>query len=336
MFRLVLRLGVVLCVGMVVALVAARLLGERRERDWLTFHAASSILPDIYVVDIPLQFKLNVSRLRLPDENCHAKNPAWSNDGRLAFVWLCYLRGSVEILDFNTGRFSQIVESSDDYWWPGWSAANQLAFIVQHMLNSDLHVIDSQSGTVNVIYEGGSIGGFAWSPDGRLAFTAAQSPSYIYELFIREADGTLSKETQPLQGMTLIGWSSDEAYLAYSYAGTRGFIHIFDVAARQVIHTLPLAESTYPIMWSPDDQIVLVDDTSMRRILLLNPTTGKTQPLIDRAGLIFDYPSWSPDGRLALIADQNGLSSVYVLDNGVMTNVTGKLDVEYAPIVWAR
>lgn len=340
------RVWVIVCVAAVMLIVSARVLGEQRPRDWIAFLVAPVLDRSLYVVDVALNFRLNVSQIS--DPTCSESHPTWSHDGRLAFIRHCDDTVDITIVDFVSGQISHFAENASFvlYGSPSWSSDGQIVFVVQesrYVNQSEVRVGDPRSGWINVVHRTPASTEPQWSNDGRLAFAAPMSLGNLNTkiLFIRDVDGTVNRVTPPLSGLDLIGWSMDGARLAYAYGRRQGgaFIDVLDVSAGDVIAVVPFDGSLNPIGWSPDGRLTLTDQSSgSREIVAIDLRSGEKAQLTNGTQIFENFPQWSSDGQLTFLAyNRDGRLGVYINQaNGQPVQVSGHLEVIAFPPVRTR
>jgi Tol biopolymer transport system component len=201
-----------------------------------------SCLWQIYVLNPTGRAPINVSQNR----GCNMR-PAWSNDGRLA--WISNLEGDVEIhvWDSTTGETinvfgdSSIVDSN-----LLWSTDGHLAWNTGHV-----YVWDGVSGeTINASRGQGCVEYMAWSPDGQLSWVCSYDGADIYVL--NSLGGVPVNISQhPSQYFGSPSWSPDGRLAWASDQNGNAEIYMWDSTTGEIVNvsTNPALDSN-PV-WSP-------------------------------------------------------------------------------------
>lgn len=343
MFRFFVRLWMVGCAAALVLIISARVLGERRERQWLAFIVKPGFNRDLYVVDVPMRFKLNTSRLWASGESCDELHPTWSNDKRLAFVHVCQAGISVKVLDFNTGRLIHLTDPMNVWYWNlDWSPDGRIALAVQIADHNEVQIVDSRTGAIKIVHSDTDSGMPVWLPDGRLIFrglaSATNPTSNMRSLLLREVDGSIRAVTPPLSNLRLIAASPDRSRLAYFYSNITGaFIDIFDTTTDRVTNTLPFNDVAVQPVWSPEDQLII--SVGQIELVTLDVYSGTKAKLTQNDDLYETWPQWSKEGLMAYLAytRPNGKLGVYLEpSSGSPIRIDGGLEVALWPLAWSR
>jgi len=232
--------------------------------------------------------------------------PAWSPDGRLAFV----AEGGIRIFAFDDRPTLRLALPLQNITLLTWSPdGDRMAFVAQEMgtpggVGEGFYVVDVNiacTGLIRLIDDpSGGANYPAWSPDGRkIAITSKKEGNP--EIYVVNADGT------GLRRLT------DDP--------------LYDISPA----------------WSPDgDRIVFarfkpMDCATFSEIFLMNADGSNQAPLTENLGWCSGYPQWSPDGeKVAFIGrdpsrDMQRDISVIRADGSGLANITNDPAQDFAP-----
>jgi Tol biopolymer transport system component len=144
--------------------------------------------------------------------------------------------------------------------------------------------------------------GISWSPDGRRFVFMSNGGEGNYDLYLREADGRISRMTTHKEKDGHGHWSPAQDRIAFvSGRSGQGDVYILDVANKMAARlTRGEAPYLYP-QWSPDGRRLAVIHGSNENhdVYVIEP--GRTPPVRPKALTTWPYddlrPVWSPDGR---------------------------------------
>jgi Tol biopolymer transport system component/DNA-binding winged helix-turn-helix (wHTH) protein len=149
-----------------------------------------------------------------------------------------------------------------------------------------------------------------WSPDGRQIAYSCALPGEASKACIVSADGGVTEEVQ-------IGsqnwpddpqWSPDGKSLILALY-PRGIVSTkprdysvgqFDLQTKKMT-TLPGSEGMLAPRWSPDGRYISTFSTDIKKVMLLELSTGRWSELA--TGTTLFYPNWSPDSKYAYFED---------------------------------
>ncbi len=144
--------------------------------------------------------------------------------------------------------------------------------------------------------------GISWSPEGRRFVFMSNAGEGNYDLYLRDADGTISRITDDREKDGHGHWSPSQDRIAFvSGRSGKGDVYVLDLKAKT---TTRLTQGDRPYLypqWSPDGARIAVirGEDENHDIYLLEP--GRTPPGPPRPLSTWHYddlrPVWSPDGR---------------------------------------
>jgi Tol biopolymer transport system component len=144
--------------------------------------------------------------------------------------------------------------------------------------------------------------GISWSPDGRRFVFMSNGGEGNYDLYLREADGRVSRITTHKEKDGHGHWSPAQDRIAFiSGRSGKGDVYLLDLA-RQATTRLTLGESPYLYpQWSPDGKRLAVIHGSNENhdVYVLEPGRHPALPAKPLSTWHYDdlRPVWSPDGR---------------------------------------
>jgi WD40 repeat protein len=257
---------------------------------------------------------------------------------------IAYARGYNEIIVIESAtRSVRLVFKAGDYdqvrdvtWHPSGNALTVTVFTVYPIARWWLASIDVQTGNKTDLYPAVSNPAYAaWSPDGRLAFTAAAHPDL--GLFL---DGVPISPGLDVASLTAPSWSPDGSTLAVvvrnlSAAWGMGDLNLVNVATG-VASPLGPAYCSEPT-FSPDGtrvayQYMPVDPGPVQRSmeqLRFASVPGGVETHLSGADLIRpSHPGWSPDGSLLVVQSNTDYvhPKLYLVNasTGATTQLTAK------------
>ncbi len=144
----------------------------------------------------------------------------------------------------------------------------------------------------------------SWSPDGSaIVFRSRVTPSFCYDLYAANADGTHQTRLTHLCNAGHPAWSPDGSTIAFTYVRVTNDQDIYTIrpdgtGMAKVTDTTGV--TYHSIAWSPDGTQIAFSTTmsgDRGHVYVMNADGSNVRPLtIDPAYLFYLYPSWSPDG----------------------------------------
>ena len=153
--------------------------------------------------------------------------------------------------------------------------------------------------------------GISWSPDGKRFVFMSNGGEGNYDLYLREADGRITRITTDREKDGHGHWSPAHDQIAFvSGRSGKGDVYLLDLAAKTTTR-LTLGEQPYLYpQWSPDGKrLAVIQGTNENHdIYALEP--GRTPPATPKPLSTWRYddlrPVWSPDGkRVAFYTNYN-------------------------------
>ena len=153
--------------------------------------------------------------------------------------------------------------------------------------------------------------GISWSPDGKRFVFMSNGGEGNYDLYLREADGRITRITSDKEKDGHGHWSPAQDRIAFiSGRSGKGDVYSLDLAAKTTTR-LTLGEQPYLYpQWSPDGKrlAVIRGSNENHDIYVLEP--GRSPPVPPKPFSTWRYddlrPVWSPDGkRLAFYTNYN-------------------------------
>ena len=153
--------------------------------------------------------------------------------------------------------------------------------------------------------------GISWSPDGKRFVFMSNGGEGNYDLYLREADGRITRITSDKEKDGHGHWSPAHNRIAFvSGRSGKGDVYSLDLATRTTTR-LTLGEQPYLYpQWSPDGKrlAVIRGSNENHDIYVLEP--GRSPPVPPKPFSTWRYddlrPVWSPDGkRLAFYTNYN-------------------------------
>ncbi len=153
--------------------------------------------------------------------------------------------------------------------------------------------------------------GISWSPDGKRFVFMSNGGEGNYDLYLREADGRITRITSDKEKDGHGHWSPAHDRIAFvSGRSGKGDVYSLDLATRTTTR-LTLGEQPYLYpQWSPDGKrlAVIRGSNENHDIYVLEP--GRSPPVPPKPFSTWRYddlrPVWSPDGkRLAFYTNYN-------------------------------
>jgi len=148
-----------------------------------------------------------------------------------------------------------------------------------------------------------------WSPDGKRIAYLCILPARTPRVCIVSLDGGSPEEIQP-PGTNYPDdpqWSPDGKSLIIALyppgiGGAPGDFSIvqYDLQTKK-FSTLPGSVDTLGPRWSPDGRYIAAFSADLRKVLLLEVSTGKWSELT--TGTVLQYPNWSPDSNYVYFED---------------------------------
>jgi Tol biopolymer transport system component len=153
--------------------------------------------------------------------------------------------------------------------------------------------------------------GISWSPDGKRFVFMSNGGEGNYDLYLREADGRITRITTDKEKDGHGHWSPARNQIAFiSGRSGKGDVYLLDLATKSTTR-LTRGESPYLYpQWSPDGKrlAVIHGANENHDVYVLEP--GRNPPVPPRALTTWPYddlrPVWSPDGkRIAFYTNYN-------------------------------
>ncbi|MHC4763788.1 MAG: S9 family peptidase [Planctomycetota bacterium] len=208
---------------------------------------------------------------------------------------------------------------------PRWSPdGSRIAFIgARDKHKPQLFAMSAQGGEATALtrLDEGSIGGFRWSPDGRLIAMSfrAQDPRWTEEAKKKREEQGLSDPPRVLDHY----WYrlDGDGY----FNGQRYQIHLVDAGTGE--HHVVYTKDTlgfFTFDFAPDSKQMVIGTNTDRRaglkpwndtLLRLNIATGKTTAIPNLPRGPKDNVHWSPDGKWIAYAGREGPDSTYSTEN---------------------
>jgi Tol biopolymer transport system component len=153
--------------------------------------------------------------------------------------------------------------------------------------------------------------GISWSPDGKRFVFMSNGGEGNYDLYLREADGRISRITTDKEKDGHADWSPIDDRIAFiSGRSGKGDVYLLDLTAKT---TTRLTHGAHPYLypqWSPDGKrLAFIQGSNENHdIAVLEP--GRIPPAPPKALSTWPYddlrPAWSPDGkRIAFYTNYN-------------------------------
>lgn len=153
-----------------------------------------------------------------------------------------------------------------------------------------------------------------WSPDGaRIAFTDV-TPGKIWNICTISAAGGVPRQIMPGDTRAEIdpSWSPDGNFIVFGGSvgdGKRG-IQRLDLRTHAV-STLRGSEGLFSPQLSPDGRYVAAFPTDASKLMVYDVTTGQWQ---EKGSGIFQFNTWSQDGRSIYLLDVTGVKQIVRFD----------------------
>lgn len=260
---------------------------------------------------------------------------AWSTDGVLAFNG-----GSAEGSPTNIWLFdADTVTIRDPFpepaleYTPAWSQDGRLAFVgYGNTERENIFIYDLASDTVRQATQDASANNYtpAWSPDGRLAFVSRSMYTGNADIFIQTIPGGPRYNiTQDMEENSWPGWTSAGEMVYGANRLDRYTLYIYDgIKSRVLVDNVRHLNRAAAIQGSrlafADGDAYAADD-----LFLLDMTDNSITNLTDHPAADF-WPTWTADGRLALVSDRHGNADLFVLNvaDGSLVNLTQSAEGE--------
>jgi len=190
--------------------------------DLLAYGAHSGVW-QLYVVDMNTGLQVNVVSSDADD-----KQPAWSDDGRLAFVSNRDGDSDIYIYDFDTGEITQVTHNDVNDIFPSWLPDGRIAYTSERNGNADIYIIDPESGVeVNVTDDPDSSDIYpSWLPGERIGYVSQGLRNTNHGIYVRTL--ATGEVTRLVNWGDYPAWSAD-GRLAFTVArGERSELYIKD------------------------------------------------------------------------------------------------------------
>ncbi len=170
-------------------------------------------------------------------------------------------------------------------------------------------------------------GKVAVSPDGRRALFGASEKARLWDL----ETGEVISETDGLKGVSCVGFSPDG--LRAVAGATDKTVRVWALPPGRRPHEMPpllevsrLASDRYvqTVAISPDGQRILSGHDDNRTVELWERGSGHPPRLLPGHGIRVFSVAFSPNGRLALTGDQDGIVRMWDTESGELRRVLGK------------
>ncbi len=159
-------------------------------------------------------------------------------------------------------------------------------------------------------------GAFEWSPDGkRIAVGTPSGRSGEIRVY-DEATRSVQPVTSLHEDSDYPTWSPDGSRIAFQLQ--RGNVREVWVVPSKGGEAKPLTkdlEDSHPV-WSPTDPDAIVFLRDHKHIAVVSASTGQVRmlPFRPEGSYLFDYPSWSPDGKRIYVTVYRKAGDIYLLE----------------------
>jgi Tol biopolymer transport system component len=298
MLQFWLRGGLIICMLLWLAVGVAKALGGGRPAQYLAFSAYNGRHWDVYVLDAGLGVALNITRSPLNEVS-----PAWSTDGRLAYVARDNRFSNIRVYDLRTSLTTPVTNGQGYYEAPVWSPDGRLAYQSVEDMAGDVYVFDPNTRqAVNLTKGYGINHSPAWSAAGQLAFVSTRDGTqrvYIADLKTERlqcvCNSALTDAREPV-------WSWDGRVLAFqAYEVYGDFLFVFDPQTQAVKW---LAGGSYGkrLAWARDGRLTLVNvEQGQTKLSTVDLAADQWRHIVLGAVVIVE-PTWSADGQLAFVS----------------------------------
>jgi Tol biopolymer transport system component len=246
--------------------------------------------------------------------------------GRLAFTSNRDGNPEIYVLSLAGGAPRRLTNHNANDWLPDWSPGGRIAFTSNRTGSYDLYVMNADGSSLSALVQTGAWDEYArWAPDDQrlsLSTTATTQGVPNSEVFVRQANGTLTQRTNSTAEDQFADWSPD-GRLVY----TEGFkgdtdwdIYIVNADGSNRIPWSGGATCDVQPAWSPDGQWIAflrpsrdtngsggIDYGDAGDVWIGKPSGGGLRQLTN--GLWALNPAWSPNSQwvaFARVLDSNG------------------------------
>jgi Tol biopolymer transport system component len=262
-------------------------------------------LPDLYVMQVDGQRQTRLTR----DSELWNGFGSWSPDGARILMTAgrpptpsnLYILDSIGVLQ------SQLTRTPGSDYTASWSPdGRRIAFVSntgpeRRDLDSELLVVNVDGSEQRLLTTGGGRKwGTTWSPDSqRVAFSWRVNGTW--QVFVVSADGSgLEQLTRGPRDSIGPAWSPDGRTIAFHrvLGERRSLIYLMDPDGNNLRSLAGTGDDYHP-NWAPSgDRLAFTAFREGRgEIYLVYPSDGRLENLSHSAGLGYDFPAWSPDGR---------------------------------------
>jgi DNA-binding winged helix-turn-helix (wHTH) protein/Tol biopolymer transport system component len=174
-----------------------------------------------------------------------------------------------------------------------------------------------------------------WSPDGtRIAFADVR-PGKMWNIYILPSVGGAPQEIMPgdTRPESDPSWSPDgiSIMLGGSVHDAKRGIQRLDLKTH-AISTLPGSQGLFSPQLSPDDRYVAAFPADASKLMLYDVKTGHWH---EKGGGIFEYNTWSRDGKSIYLLDDSGSCIVrFDVATGKLESVVSLKDVKQSALGW--
>jgi Tol biopolymer transport system component len=270
---------------------------------------------DIYVYDFARRVRMSIASTN------EFTQPAWSRDGRLAFISVERFELSLMLWDGET--FSEIAPDLEvDGRTLTWSRDGRLAFVT----------IDPDGTRSIYVWENGTLTQTSpspafnldphWSIDGQLAFASRGRDNDLY-VWDRGALNNLSSNTETTDISPQ--WSLDGRLAFISSASDgRSNINVWDGSTIINIPRITDIINSNPA-WSPDGRLAFSAYHAPGNSEIMIWDGVEITSIAQPSNIANGFPLWSIDGRLAFSSYSNPTPDLYVWENNQYTLVAQNL-----------
>jgi dipeptidyl aminopeptidase/acylaminoacyl peptidase len=247
-----------------------------------------------------------------------------SPDGKKLFILLALEGPAFQVIDINSGKIDSVSHRREAFL--GWHPDSKHILLADTYSGVYLTDLDGKNETKLAQTQSGKgmIISAAVSPDGKqVVYTYISLSSHGSEIWIMDDDGkNVKKLIDARDRARYLAWSPDGQKIAFYDAGY--WVMSVDGGNAHLIADLPPRRGL-PILWSPDSQMLLVDDAQTTEdqfakfedgnIFLIDVASGEVRTILPDGSKGHLYPAWSPDGqKIAFISIRGGKPDMWVIN----------------------